>query len=203
LSTNGLQFQTKEAEIRVGGGDAILGWDDIETDQVVVVVTRTTIADAAMILSMKCIAFIRGPTECDRQIGISDSGRLCVGRFKRCDGRHTMFDLGPSDVTQEHRRLGDRDGTDSRQHHIAPRMAAAVSRRSRRRRTARQPETAGVGPDSGMADRKCWPVLPILRRGKEPARSDTSLQQSRRRQLTAQGADQRLVSDAVIKNTHL
>jgi hypothetical protein len=40
-------------------------------------------------------------------------------------------------------------------------------------------------------------------RGDEPARSETSLQQSRRRQLTAQGADQRLVSDAVIKNTHL
>jgi hypothetical protein len=60
LSANGLQSQTKEAEIRVGGGDAILGWDDIETDQVVVVVARTTIADAAMILSMKCIAFLRG-----------------------------------------------------------------------------------------------------------------------------------------------
>jgi hypothetical protein len=72
LSANGLQSQTKEAEIRVDGGDAILGWDDIETDQVVVVVTRTTIADAAMILSMKCIAFLRGSTECDRQIGISD-----------------------------------------------------------------------------------------------------------------------------------
>ena len=71
LSANGLQSQTKEAEIRAGGGDAILGWDDIETDQVVVV-TRTTIADAAMILSMKCIAFLRGSTECDRQIGISD-----------------------------------------------------------------------------------------------------------------------------------
>ena len=60
MSANGLQSQTKEAEIRVGGGDAILGWDDIETDQVVVVVARTTIADAAMILSMKCIAFLRG-----------------------------------------------------------------------------------------------------------------------------------------------
>ena len=42
----------------------------------------------------------------------------------------------------------------------------------------------------------------LLRRGDEPARSDTSLQQSRRRQLTAQGTDQRLVSDAVIRNTH-
>jgi hypothetical protein len=59
LSANGLQSQTKETEIRVGGGGVTLGCDDVETDQVVAIAARTTIADAAMILRMKSIAFPR------------------------------------------------------------------------------------------------------------------------------------------------
>ena len=37
----------------------MLGCDDVETDQVVAIAARTTIADAAMILRMKCIALLR------------------------------------------------------------------------------------------------------------------------------------------------
>jgi hypothetical protein len=36
---------------------AVLGWDIIETDQVVVIAAKTTITDAVMILRMKCIVF--------------------------------------------------------------------------------------------------------------------------------------------------
>jgi hypothetical protein len=101
LSANGLQSQTKETEIRVGGGGVTLGCDDVETDQVVAIAARTTIADAAMILRMKSIAFPVGSTECDRPSACSMSGSLCAGRFKRCDGHHRMFDRRPPAVTLE------------------------------------------------------------------------------------------------------
>jgi hypothetical protein len=39
---------------------AMLGWDNIETDQVVAIAAKTTITNAVMILRMKCIAFLRG-----------------------------------------------------------------------------------------------------------------------------------------------
>jgi hypothetical protein len=79
LSANGLQSQTKEAEIRVGGGGAMFGWDDVETDQVAAVAVMTTIADAAMILRMKCIVYPVGSAECDRQVGMSDVGEPMRG----------------------------------------------------------------------------------------------------------------------------
>ena len=79
----------------------MLGCDDVETDQVVAIAARTTIADAAMILRMKSIAFPVGSTECDRPSACSMSGSLCVGRFTRCDGHHRMFDRRPPAVTLE------------------------------------------------------------------------------------------------------
>jgi hypothetical protein len=57
----------------------MLGWDNIETDQVVVIAARTTIADAAMVFRMKCIAFL---TEWDRQIGMSDVGEAMRGAIQ-------------------------------------------------------------------------------------------------------------------------
>jgi hypothetical protein len=79
LSADGLQSQTKETEIRVGGSGASIGWDDVETDQVVAIATRTTIAAAAMILRMK--TFLRGS----------------VNRHLRCQGGYAWADS--SDVT--------------------------------------------------------------------------------------------------------
>lgn len=86
LSANGLQSQTKEAEIRVGGGGAMLGWDDVETDQVAAVAVMTTIADAAMILRMKCIVFHRWFHRVRP-----------AGRHVRCRGAYAWADS--SDVT--------------------------------------------------------------------------------------------------------
>jgi hypothetical protein len=69
----------------------MLGCDDVETDQVVAIAARTTIADAAMILRMKCIVFPVGAPSAIGRSACAMSGSLCLGRFKRCDGRHRMF----------------------------------------------------------------------------------------------------------------
>ena len=66
------------------------GCDDVETDQVMAIADRTTIADAAMILRLKCIVFPVGPPSATGRSASPMSGSLRVGQFKRCDGRHRM-----------------------------------------------------------------------------------------------------------------
>jgi hypothetical protein len=64
----------------------MLGWDNIETDQVVVIAAKTTITDAAMILRMKCTAFLRGFHRVPS-----------ANRHVRCQGGYAWADS--SDVT--------------------------------------------------------------------------------------------------------